>query len=60
MPIPAFQENGFLPPGLYLADLNEIFQRFGRTSERRRVLFNRLRTFVELAKHVGALSFAKT
>ena len=23
MPIPTLQENGFLPPGLYLADLDE-------------------------------------
>jgi hypothetical protein len=40
MPIPALQEDVFLPPGLYLADLDEIFQRFGCTSERRRMLSN--------------------
>jgi len=55
MPIPTLQENGFLPPGLYLADLEEIWERFGRTSERRQMLFSRLRTFVELAIHVEAL-----
>jgi len=53
--IPALQENGFLPPGLYPADLDEIWGRFGRTSERRRMLFNRLRTFVEFSRHVEAL-----
>ncbi len=55
MSIPALQENGFLPPGLYLADLDEIRERFGRTSERRRMLFNRLRMFVDAARHVEAL-----
>jgi hypothetical protein len=55
MPIPALQENGFLPPGLYLADLDEIWKRFGRTSDRRRMLFNRLQMFVDAARHVEAL-----
>ena len=55
MPIPKLQDNGFLPPGLYIADLNEIRERFGQTSERRRMLFGRLRTFVELARYVEAL-----
>jgi hypothetical protein len=55
MPIPALQENGFLPPGLYLANLDEIWERFGRTSERRRMLFNRLQMFVDAARHVEAL-----
>ena len=55
MPIPALQDNGFLPPGLYLADLDEIWERFGCTSERRRMLFNRLQMFVDSARHVEAL-----
>ena len=55
MPIPALQENGFLPPGLYLANLDEIWERFGRTSDRRRMLFNRLQMFVDGARHVEAL-----
>ena len=55
MPIPTLQENGFLPPGLYLADLDEIWERFGRTSERRRMLFDRLRMFVDAARHVEAV-----
>jgi hypothetical protein len=55
MSIPALQENGFLPPGLYLADLDEIRDRFGRTSERRRMLFNRLQMFVGAVRHVEAL-----
>jgi hypothetical protein len=55
MPIPALQENDFLPPGLYLADLDEIRERFGRTSEQRRMLFNRLQMFVDAARYVEAL-----
>jgi len=55
MPIPALQENGFLPPGLYLADIDEIWERFGRTSEQRRMLFNRLQMFVDAARRVEAL-----
>lgn len=55
MSIPALQENGFLPPGLYLADLDEVWERFGRTSDRRRMLFNRLQMFVDAARDVKAL-----
>jgi hypothetical protein len=55
MSIPALQQNGFLLPGLHLADLDEIWERFGRTSERRRMLFNRLQMFVDAARHVEAL-----
>ena len=55
MSIPALQENGFLSPGLYLADLDEIWERFGRTSDWRRMLFNRLQMFVDAARHVKAL-----
>jgi len=52
--IPELQENGFLPPGLHSADLNEIWEKFGCTSEPRRMLFSRLRTFTEFARYVGA------
>ena len=55
MSIPALQDNGFLPPGLYLADLDEIWERFGRTTERRRVLFSRLQMFVNAARQVESL-----
>ena len=55
MTIPALQENGLLPPGLYLADLDETWERFGHISERRRVLFNRLQMFVDAARHVKAV-----
>ncbi|MBI4771506.1 MAG: hypothetical protein HY784_14125 [Chloroflexi bacterium] len=51
--IPAFQEDGFLPPGLHLATLQEIEARFA-TTPRRRELFGRLQRFVELARHASA------
>jgi len=55
MPIPALLENGLLPIGLHLADMNQIAGRFGQSTARRKSLFERLRVFVELAKHCGAL-----
>ncbi len=55
MPIPPLQEDGLLPPGLYLAEMNEIEERFGQSTPRRKEMFERLRMFVELAQHCGAL-----
>lgn len=55
MPIPLLQEDGLLPPGLYLAEMNEIEERFGKSTPRRKMLFERLRMFVELAQHCGVL-----
>lgn len=55
MPIPSLRYDGILPPGLYLADLNEIKDRFGINSPRRKNLFAQLRLFVDLARHCGAL-----
>jgi hypothetical protein len=54
MPIPPLQEDGLLPPGLYLAEMNEIEERFGKSTPQRKMLFERLRMFVELAQHCGA------
>ena len=34
--IPPFNENGYLPPGIHKASLEEIAERFGRQSEIRR------------------------
>jgi hypothetical protein len=53
--IPPLQEDGFLPPGLHLAELDVIEERFGKSTPRRKELFERLRMFVELAQHCGAL-----
>jgi len=52
--IPAFTDNGFLPPGLHPATLVEIAQRFGSSSELRRVQMQSVRWMVELALRAGA------
>ncbi|MGA2061641.1 MAG: hypothetical protein ABSG67_14245 [Thermoguttaceae bacterium] len=53
--IPEFDARGYLPPGLYLATLEEIGQRFGRQSELRRVQMESLRWLVDLARRAGVL-----
>jgi hypothetical protein len=55
MPIPPFLENGLLPEGLHMSDLAEVEERFGRSSARRRELFERLILFMDLARHCGAI-----
>jgi len=55
MPIPPLQEDGFLPPGLHPAEMDEIEDRFGRNTPRRQEFCERLRMFVDLAQHCGAL-----
>jgi len=54
MVLPELHANGFLPPGVHLADLDELWDRFGQISERREELFGRLQTFVDLARSVRA------
>ena len=51
--IPAFDENGYLPPGVHPAALDEIKDRFGRESEVRRVQMESLRWLVDLARRAG-------
>jgi hypothetical protein len=53
--IPAFDESGFLPPGIDRATLAEIEARFGHGSELRRVQIESVRWMVELAVRAGAL-----
>lgn len=55
MPIPLFLENGFLPEGLHVSDLAEVEERFGKNTPRRKELFDRLKLFVQLANHCGAI-----
>jgi hypothetical protein len=55
MAIPLLDENGLLPPGLYLAETSEIERRFGKSSQQRKALFRRFQNFVELAQYCGAL-----
>jgi hypothetical protein len=50
-----FNEQGYLPPGIHGATLDEIAQRFGRESELRRVAMESLRWLVDTARRAGVL-----
>ena len=52
MPIPAFDNHGFLPDGIHDCDLREIKARFGlfQFSDRRPILFSKLESFIAEAK----------
>jgi hypothetical protein len=51
--IPAFDDDGYLPAGIYSATLDEIAARFGHEPELRRAQMESLRWLVDLAKRVG-------
>lgn len=53
--IPDFDEQGYLPPGVHGAILEEIAERFGRESELRQVEMESLRWLVGLARRAGVL-----
>jgi hypothetical protein len=53
--IPDFDEQGYLPPGVHGATLDEIAERFGRESELRQVEMESLRWLVDLARRAGVL-----
>src|ERR1700736_2877953 len=55
MPIPRFDEQGYLSPGVHGASLDEIEARFGLESELRRVEMESLRWLVDLARRAGVL-----
>ena len=48
MPVPALTADGFLPPGIYEATLDEVGRVFGRfqSSDRRVTLFSRLQLYI--------------
>jgi hypothetical protein len=52
--IPPFDDNGYLPPGIHRATLEEVAARFGRGPELRRVPMESLTWLVDLARRVGA------
>ena len=54
MPIPPFREDGYLPEGVHSADMEEIRQRFGSATPRRRELMQHVDLWVELARLIGA------
>lgn len=51
--IPDFTDDGYLPPGIHQATLEEIEQRFGSGSEIRKVQFESIRWLAELARRAG-------
>jgi hypothetical protein len=51
--IPHFNEDGYLPPGIHRAALEEIAARFGQESEIRQVQMESLRWLVDLARRAG-------
>jgi Family of unknown function (DUF6932) len=52
--IPYFNDDGYLPPGIHRATLEEIAARFGQESELRQVQIESLRWLVDLAQRAGA------
>lgn len=58
MPIPALDENGFLPAGVHDASLDELRQRFGRfqETEKRVTLQGLLETFLTEARATGLVA----
>lgn len=55
MPIPPFNEHGYLPPGIHRATMEEVEERFGRESELRRVELESLGWLVDAARRAGIL-----
>jgi hypothetical protein len=53
--IPPLNEDGYLPPGIHPATLEEIAVRFGQESELRQVQMESLRWLIDLARRAGAL-----
>ena len=53
--IPEFDDQGYLPPGIHVATLTEISDRFGQDSELRRVQMESLQWLVELARRAGVM-----
>jgi hypothetical protein len=51
--IPAFDESGYLPPGVHRATMDEIVQRFGRESELRRAQMESIGWMFEIALRAG-------
>src|SRR3954452_15988246 len=54
MPIPDFCPDGYLPLGVLLATEEEVAQRLGKATERRRALMGRISVWLALARALGA------
>jgi len=51
--IPPFNDDGYLPPGIHPASLEEVAARFGSESELRRVQMESLKWLLGLARRAG-------
>jgi hypothetical protein len=51
--IPPFNDNGYLPPGIHPATLEEVRERFGCESEVRRVQMESLEWLMDLVRRAG-------
>jgi hypothetical protein len=56
MALPAFNENGDLPPGVYPVTLAEVIERFGRVSAQRGAVSDRLKRLYQLVISTGQLA----
>jgi hypothetical protein len=56
LPLPDFNEEGDLPPGVHRATLTEVLARFGQGSVQRRAVANRLNRLYQLAASIGQLA----
>lgn len=56
MPLPDFNEEGDLPPGVYRATLPQVLERFGQGSALRSVVAGRLDRLYHLAASTGCLA----
>jgi hypothetical protein len=54
--LPAFNEEGDLPPGVHRATLSHVLERFGRGAARRRAVADRLNRIYQLVKSTGRLA----
>ena len=51
--IPNFDDNGYLPPGIHMATLAEIAERFGQGDDQRRAGMDSIRWLVDIARRAG-------
>jgi hypothetical protein len=54
--LPAFNEDGDLPPGVHSATLSEVLERFGQGSVQRCAVADRLNRLYQLAASTGQLA----
>lgn len=55
MRLPKPLSNGYLPPGIHTATLDEITQRFGSSTSRRQALADRLRELLHVVRATGQI-----